>query len=375
MSDGTEASLRATADPQQLGWLRRADRDLHIPPGHALSRVAVEHRGAYGLIDRSGETDAGLDAALRDVARSPLDYPTVGDWVVRSLEPRHNQRVVITELLERTSLLCRRSAGPRWQPQLVAANADALAVVTTPAVGGDADGDGRTDEAASGWHRIERYLAAAFNGGAQPVVVINKIDTVSSAQREAAIDALRCRFGATSQDMPILATSAVDGRGLNELRALVADGATVALSGPSGVGKSSLANRLAGAEVMPVAPLSPDGRGRHTTVRRQLITVGGAGGGTLVDTPGLQDLIPWGGDLGLRSSVGTPDGVALTFGDIAELAQRCRFADCAHIAEPDCAVTAAVESGKLPAERLNMYLELVVDMAEPEASRSGRGPR
>ena len=371
MSDAAEASRPTAAGLGQLGWLRRPDPSPRTPPGHAISRIAVEHRGAYELVDEGGETRAALDASVRDAARSPLDYPTVGDWVVRSLEPRHNRRVVITEMLERTSLLCRRAAGPRARPQLVAANADVLAVVTTPVEGNDVG----TDDSASIGHRIEWYLTAAFSGGARPVIVVNKIDTVAGAECDATIDALGHRLGAAAVEVPILATSAVDGRGLDELGALTAGGATVALSGPSGVGKSSLANRLAGADVVPVAPLSPDGRGRHTTVRRQLIAVGGTTGGTLVDTPGLQDLIPWGGDLGLRSSAGTHDGVALTFGDIADLAQRCRFADCAHTVEPDCAVNAAVETGQLPAERLSTYSELVADMEASEPFSSGGGAR
>lgn len=370
MSDGS-AALPPPADPDQLGWLRRAGRGPRLPPGHAISRIAVEHRGAYGLVDERGETRAALDASVRDTARSPLDYPTVGDWVVRSLEPRHNRRVVITDLLERTSLLCRRAAGSRARPQLVAANADVLAVVTTPVGGAEVE----TDDAAGVGRRIEWYLTAAFSGGVQPAVVVNKIDTVSNAECDATIGALRHRLGAAAAEVPILATSAVDGRGLDELGALATGGATVALSGPSGVGKSSLANRLAGADVVPVAPLSPDGRGRHTTVRRELIAVGGDGGGTLVDTPGLQDLIPWGGDLGLRPSAGAQDGVAQTFSDIARLAQHCRFADCAHTVEPDCAVRAAVAAGHLPAERLSTYLDLVADMAMPEHCRSEGGPR
>ena len=345
----------------QLGWLLQARPEPQVPHGCAVSRVAVEHRGAYELVDGSGEVTGALDAAARRAARTPFDYPTVGDWVVRSIEPRSDRRVTITAVLDRTSLLCRRAAGPRARAQLVASNADMLAVVTTPAPAGSGPAAGSTTSEVVG-HRIEWYLTAAFSGGVQPVIVVNKIDTVSSAECDATIDLLRHRLGTTTADVPILATSAVDGRGLDDLGALTAGGATVALSGPSGVGKSSLANRLAGADVVPVAPLSPDGRGRHTTVRRQLIAVGGSAGGTLVDTPGLQDLIPWGGDLGLRSSAGTHDGVALTFSDIAELAQRCRFADCSHTVEPDCAVNAAVEAGHLPAERLSTYLELVADM-------------
>lgn len=374
MSDG--ADPQAVELPQnpaltQLGWLRRPGPVPHIPPGHSVSRVAVEHRGAYELVDEGGETTGALDAAVRDRARTPFDYPTVGDWVVRSHEERQNRRVAITGVLDRISLLCRRAPGPRTRPQLVAANADVVAIVVTPAAASDAG----SPEAADVGHRIEWYLTAAFSGGARPVVVVNKIDTVSDAEFEVTVDALRRRIGAAAADVPILATSALDGRGLDDLGALATDGATIALSGPSGVGKSSLVNRVAGSDVVPVAPLGPDGRGRHTTVRRQLVAVGGPDGGTFVDTPGLQDLIPWRGDLGLPAAGGALDGLASVFGDMAALAQRCRFADCAHTVEPDCAVNAAVHAGELAAERLSTYLELVTDMESGTSLSSDQSRR
>ncbi len=336
-----------------------------VPSGYTVSRVAVEHRGAYELVDGTGEVTGALDAAARRAARTPFDYPTVGDWVVRSTEPRHDRRVTITAVLARRSLLCRRAAGPRARPQLVAANADTLAVVTTPTPAGTGSVAGSAAPDSAG-HRIEWYLTAAFSGGARPVIIVNKIDTVSNAEHEATVDALRRRLGSAAADVPILSTSALDGRGLDRLGALAGNGATVALSGASGVGKSSLVNRLTGADVVPVAPLSPDGRGRHTTVRRQLVPVGGPDGGTFVDTPGLQDLIPWSGDLGAGIQAGRPDaasGLAQAFPEIAERAPYCRFADCSHTVEPDCALTAAAAAGELAAERLRTYLELVADMA------------
>ena len=368
MSDSTDPQAGASPAPPtlgQLGWLRRPGPAPQIPAGHCVSRVAVEHRGAYELVDGTGEVTGALDAAGRRAARSPIDYPTVGDWVVRSTEPRSDRRVAITEVLDRTSLLCRRAAGPRTRPQLVAANADTLAVVTTPSPAGSGSA---ADSAASdpAGHRIEWYLTAAFSGGARPVIVVNKIDTVSNVEYQATVDARRRRLGSAAAEVPILATSALDGRGLDSLGGLAGDGATVALSGPSGVGKSSLVNRLAGADVVPVAPLSPDGRGRHTTVRRQLVPVGGPDGGTFVDTPGLQDLIPWSGDLGVGNQsgrLGAASGLAQAFPEITERARHCRFADCTHTVEPDCAVTAAVAAGELAAQRLSTYLELVSDMA------------
>lgn len=368
MSDGADPQAGDSLPPptlEQLGWQRRTVPVPQVPNGHTVSRVAVEHRGAYELVDDTGEVTGALDAAVRRAAHTPFDYPTVGDWVVRSSEPRHDRRVTITAVLDRTSLLCRRAAGPRARPQLVAANADTLAVVTTPTPAGTGSAAGSAAPDSAG-RRIEWYLTAAFSGGARPVIIVNKIDTVSNAEYEATVDALRRRLGSAAAEVPILATSALDGRGLDRLGALADNGATVALSGPSGVGKSSLVNRLAGADVVPVAPLSPDGRGRHTTVRRQLVPVGGSDGGTFVDTPGLQDLIPWSGDLGAGIQAGrrgAASGLAQAFPEIAERASSCRFADCSHTVEPGCAVTAAVAAGELAAQRLSTYLELVADMA------------
>ncbi len=368
MTDGSPPELPASS-LDQLGWQHRAVRAPQLLSGQTVSRVAVEHRGAYELLDDTGDAIGALDGAMRRAARTPFDYPTVGDWVVRTLEARHDRRAAITSVLDRSSLLCRRAAGPHARPQLVAANADVLAVVTTPASAGDAapaETAGPATTSGGVGHRIEWYLTAAFSGGARPVIVVNKADTVSGAEYQATVDALRRRLGAAAAEVPILATSALDGRGLDSLGALAEGGATVALSGPSGVGKSSLVNRLAGADVVPVAPLSPDGRGRHTTVRRQLVPVGGPDGGTFVDTPGLQDLIPWSGELGVGNQAGRSDaasGLAQAFPEIAERARHCRFADCTHTVEPDCAVTAAVAAGELAAQRLSTYLELVSDMA------------
>ncbi len=397
MSDGAEplaVSEESRVSLAQLGWCRRSDTTQQSPPGHGFSRVAVEHRGAYELVNERGIATGALDAAARDAAQSPFDYPTVGDWVIHTLEPRHDRRVGIAAVLDRTSLLCRRARGARPQPQLVAANADVLAVVTTARQAGDVAtspttspttrtgtkigaryrAKTRTKISLKNDHRIEWYLTAAFGGGTQPVIVVNKIDTVSRYDCEQTVDALRVRLGAANETVPIIMTSAIDGRGLDQLGDLTGNGATVALSGPSGVGKSSLVNRLARAEVAAVAPLSPDGRGRHTTVRRQLVPVGGSSGGTVVDSPGLQNLVPWAGDLGLSAYAGALDGLATTFSDVAELAQHCRFADCAHGAEPDCAVGAAVEAGEMAPARLRTYLHLVADMeagSTPGASPSG----
>lgn len=317
------------------------------------------------MLGDAGPATGALDANARKAAHTPLDYPTVGDWVVRTLSPQHDRRVAITGVLPRSGLLCRRAAGPRPKPQLVAANADVLAVVTTaegtlpaPAGLGPTPRTPASDELG---HRIEWYLAAAFGGGALPVIVVNKIDVITSAGLEEVIGSLRSRLGAAAGEVPILATSAADGRGTDALAALARDGGTVALSGPSGVGKSSLVNRIAGTEVVPIAPLSSDGRGRHTTVRRQLVPVGGTGGGTVIDTPGLQDLVPWGGDLGLEGQV-AGIGLSRVFPEIAELASRCHFTDCAHAVEPHCAVIEAVAHDRMPAARLDAYRSLAADL-------------
>ena len=235
----------------------------------------------------------------------------------------------IANILPRWSTLSRVDPEPGGMAeQVLASNVDVVAVVSAldrPLVE----------------NRIERMLAFAWQSGAVPIVVLTKADVAPDL--DAAVDATNEAAGGVD----VLVTSAETGDGVDDLRAVVTGGRTLALIGPSGAGKSTLVNRLVGDEVQATAEVrAEDNRGRHTTTARELIPL--PGGGVLLDTPGIRGLELWAG----------ADGVDASFNDIDELAEACRFADCQHDTEPGCAVRAAVEDGTIPARRFESYQKL-----------------
>jgi ribosome biogenesis GTPase len=241
-------------------------------------------------------------------------------------------------VFDRRTALVRRAAGTLAEPQVVAVNVDVFFVVTAA----NRDFNER---------RLERYVAAVWNSGAAPVVVLNKVDL--AGERGPLLDVV----GRVALGVPVVCASAVSGEGLDALRDYIGADKTVGFIGSSGVGKSSLANRLLGREAQAVGDLRNDERGRHTTTARQLIQL--PEGGVLIDTPGMREL-------GLLEDAG---GLTTSFADVLELATRCRFRDCAHSGEPGCAVGAAVASGELPAERLASYRKLLAEIAAAERKR------
>lgn len=253
--------------------------------------------------------------------------PTVGDWVAIS------RAGVIHHVLPRATELVRRAAGKRGEPQVIAANVDCFFVVTSA----NRDANAR---------RLERYLAIVWDSGATPVVVINKAELVSAAE-------LAVRHRELAQVAPgvaVLAVSAHTGEGVAALRSYVPRGATVGLIGSSGVGKSSLVNRLLGEARQDVRAIDDNDRGRHATTRRALFAL--PGGGQVIDTPGMREL-------GLVDAGGLDD----VFADVAELAAACRFRDCRHRGEPGCAVAAAVDDGALAAGRRDGLHKLERELA------------
>ena len=292
--------------------------------GFVPARVVAEDRGSYLLAAPGGEVRAGVGGRFRfDAGEDPAAFPAVGDWVALDSE-----RGVIHAVLPRRTTFRRLAPGKRTLAQVVAANVDVVFVVTS--LNQDLN-----------LRRLERYLAVAWESGAEPVVLLSKADLAEDLVASVA-QVERIAVG-----VRLVTVSAVDGRGLAAVRALITVGATVAFVGSSGVGKSTLVNALAGDDVAAVASIrEDDARGRHKTTRRQLHRL--PSGGLVLDTPGMRELAPWEADTGLERS----------FADIEALAAMCRFSDCAHDGEPGCAVTAAIDDGDLARSRFDGWRKL-----------------
>ena len=318
--------------------------------GFVIGRVAVEHRGFYDVL---GLTDDPLEltegAAVTTVARrraeSPLDFPAVGDWVVIDPGGGANGSNAIHHVVERSSLFVRRAPGREPKPQVVGANIDVVFIVSS------LDGDLNP-------RRLERYLAVVWGGGARPVVVLSKSDRVDSTS--GAEELVR----STAGDVDVVIASATTGEGIDEVHAHVPTGVTAALVGSSGVGKSSIINRLLGDEVQHVAATQRDGRGRHTTIRRHLLPL--PTGGMMVDTPGMREVQLWDG-------AGLPN----VFPEIWDAAENCRFADCSHRDEPDCEVREGLRTGSIDVDRMEGLRRLTDELEdlEAEVERRRRGRR
>jgi ribosome biogenesis GTPase len=290
------------------------------------ARVVRTDRGACDLVDEAGPHRATWGAdILAAVAEDPVAVPTAGDWVV--VQPWPDGHSTLEAVLPRRTCLVRAQVNGLSSGQALAANVDVVGVV-----------EGLVPDPDLG--RVERLLALAWESGAQPRLVLTKGDLAPDGVGLAEDIELQVAAGC-----PVDVTAAQDGRGLDQLRELLAAGATVALVGASGVGKSTLLNALVGEVVMRTQALGAVAKGRHTTVTRELHLV--AGGGAVIDTPGLRSV-------GLTGD----EGLAEVFADVEELAARCRFNDCGHGSEPGCAVQAAVESGELTERRLSSWRKL-----------------
>jgi ribosome biogenesis GTPase len=293
--------------------------------GLLAGRVIRVDRGQCDVVTADGTLRA--DTAFV-TPNDPMRVVCTGDWV--AVEPAGNPRYVRTYLPRRTAFV-RSTSSKRAEGQILAANVD-HAIVAVPLTG-DLD-----------LGRIERFLALAWESGAQPVVVLTKADLVPDA---VTLSYLVKDVETTAPGVPVLTVSAATGEGIDVLAAVAAGGTSVLL-GQSGAGKSTLANALIGEDAMEVqATRDVDGKGRHTTTTRNLLAL--PGGGVLIDTPGLRGVGLW----------DAQTGVGQVFAEIEELAGQCRFQDCAHVAEPGCAVLAAVDSGDLSERRLDSYRKLM----------------
>jgi ribosome biogenesis GTPase len=320
-----------TARLEELGWNDRfaASYAEFDAAGRQPARVVLEHTHIYRVATASEEILARVSGRLRHNAQGRPDYPAVGDWVV--VESIEQGEARIHTILPRFSRFSRRAAGDVTEEQIVAANIDVVFIVG----GLDRDFNPR---------RIERYLVVAWDSGATPVVVLNKADLVNDPDRHIE------EVAASAPGVAVHAVSAKRPETLDRLRAHLGRGRTAALLGSSGVGKSTIVNRLVGHELLRTRDVRiSDSRGRHTSTARQLVVLDGDG--VLIDTPGMRELQLW--DAG--------ESLADAFADVEELAPGCRFRDCRHTQEPGCAVRAAVASGELPARRYESYSKLAAE--------------
>jgi ribosome biogenesis GTPase / thiamine phosphate phosphatase len=315
---------------ERFGWNDEIARAFaNHAPGLEPGRVAVQHRGLWEVVTKDGDALVEITGRFRHAAE-PGELPVVGDWVGLRDGP-------IDAVLPRSSKFSRKTAWTEVSEQVLVANVDVAFLVMG------------LDERDFKVRRLERYLTTAWEGGATPVIVLNKVDLASDLEAQIA-ETETVAFG-----VPIHAVSAQTGEGVEDLRRHLAGNRTVALLGSSGVGKSSIINRLLGEEHFRIGDVRSDGRGRHTTTHRELVPV--LGGGVIVDTPGLRELQLWESDGGLDQA----------FADVAELVAQCRFSDCEHRTEPGCAIKSALADGSLASERWESYLKLQRELARLES--------
>jgi ribosome biogenesis GTPase len=318
---------------EQLGWSSFFRKHWQASDADRTpARVVEEQKDAYRVACEAGVLLAEVAGHLRYNAKERSDFPAVGDWV--AVDARADEgRATIHRVLPRKTKFSRKVAGTETSEQIVAANIDTIFLVTSL----NADLNLR---------RIERYLTTIWESGAQPVILLSKADLCDDPA--GAVEAV---YG-SAIGVPIHVLSALSGQGMEQLDPYIKEGQTVALLGSSGVGKSTIINRFIGADTQKTREIREDNdRGRHATSSRRLFVL--PHGGILIDTPGMRELQLW----------DAASGLGQTFEDIETFASRCRFRDCQHETEPDCAVQAALTNGKLNAGRFQSYLKLKRELA------------
>lgn len=304
----------------------------------SVGRVVSQEKGLYKIVTENGEQLAEVSGKFRYNAKTVSDFPAVGDFVMVDTN-ENGGNAVIHHVLDRKSCFMRKAAGTDRKEQVVAANIDTLFLCM--ALNNDYN-----------LRRMERYLSVAWDSGAIPVIVLTKSDLCEDVE-----DKIR-EIEAIAIGVYILVTTAMDKYGYEKLLPYITEGRTVAFIGSSGVGKSTLINRLMGEELLETNGLRNDDKGRHTTTHRELLLF--PEGGMVIDTPGMRELAMW----------DSSEGVDRTFSDIEKLASQCKFSNCTHSGEKGCAVCTAIESGELSEERLISYNKLRSELAYAEDSES-----
>lgn len=312
-------------DMKNFGFAGRFAAEAAMHEGLYPGRVLSQAKDLYKVVSADGELLAEVSGKLRFEAESITDFPAVGDFVMMDRTKDDNGNAIIHAVLSRKSAFVRKAAGNTGEEQVVASNIDLVFICAS--LNNDFN-----------LRRLERYLSIAWDSGAIPAVVLTKADLCDDAQ------ARMQEAEAVAIGVDIMLSSALDTDGYAQVAERVRPGQTIAFIGSSGVGKSTLINRLMGEARMDTQGLRNDDKGRHTTTRRELILL--ENGAMVIDTPGMRELGMESADLGKA------------FVDIDQLAEQCRFSDCTHSNEPGCAVQAAIQEGALSEERLASYRKL-----------------
>ncbi|WP_020528554.1 ribosome small subunit-dependent GTPase A [Flexithrix dorotheae] len=322
-----------------LGWNNFFQQQINEEnKGFEIARVAIQNKNNYILFSPNGELQGELSGKIQFTADDPSDLPKVGDWVL-IIPFDGEKKAIIHEVLERKTKFSRKLPGSTTTEQIIATNLDLIFLVQ----GLDHNFNPR---------RLERYLMLARESGAEPVVILSKADLCENVEEKLKI------IGKVAPNTKVFAVSVVSEKGLEEVKNLVHPGKTIAFTGSSGVGKSTLINWIAGEEIMETQEVrEDDSRGRHTTTRREMILL--ENGGILIDTPGMRELQLWNAE----------EGFEQTFAEIEDLAAACKFQDCTHTVEKGCAVLAALEKGEMDVARYNSFLKLQREMDYLNASQ------
>ncbi|MFQ5637944.1 MAG: ribosome small subunit-dependent GTPase A [bacterium] len=326
-------------DLEKLGWDAHFEKSFEPfrNDGYEAGRIAVESKDRYVIQTKFGEVTGETSGKLRFTAESNADLPKVGDWVALTYF-ENEKKAIIHNILERKTKFSRKVAGKRTEEQIIASNIDVVFVVQSLDLNFSV-------------RRLERYLVMVSESKARPVIVLNKSDLCDRVKNKLA------EVKDLGKDVPILPMSAKTGQGLRKLKSFIKEGLTFAFVGSSGVGKSTLINKIMGEDVQATAEVRKDSKGRHTTAQRELIIL--PKGGCLIDTPGMRELQLWHSEEGLNEA----------FEDVEKLARHCHFSDCSHKQEKRCAVLDAVETGALPQERYESYLKLQKELHRVESQR------